>query len=120
MIGAQDKRLGVADHDMQPMEKAGIGIVRLVFMGVALQGQNVTAIAIAVELTAIGEGAWANFFTDTCLMLGVTRIFRKRGLPQSSKNNATKTFVFSVLRPRFLPTVGPPKYASSNSMTPHS
>lgn len=35
MIGAQDKRLSVADHYVQPMEKAGI--VGFVFMGVPLR-----------------------------------------------------------------------------------
>ena len=108
MIGTQDKRFGIADHDVQPMEKAGIGIVEFVFMSIAIQGRNVAAITIAVD------------FTDVCLILGVTRIFRKPGLPRSSKDNATKTFAFSVPRPRFFPVVGPPKYASSNSMTPHS
>ena len=61
MIGAQNKRLGVADHDVQPMEKAGIRIVGLVFMGVVLQRRDVTTIAIAEDLAAIGEGSMGKF-----------------------------------------------------------
>lgn len=120
MIGAQNKCLGVADDDVQPMEKAGMGIVGFVFMGIAFQRRDVTAIAIAVDLAAIVKSGMVNFFTYACLILSVTRIFRKRGLPRSSKDNATKTFAFSVPHPLFFPVVGPPKYASSNSMMPHS
>ena len=61
MIGAQYKYLGVADHNVQSMENAEIGIVAIVFMGVALQDRNVAAIAITVDLTAIGEGGMGEF-----------------------------------------------------------
>lgn len=105
MIGTQDKRFGVADHDVQPMKKAEIGILGFMFMGVALQGRNIIAIASLRISLPSAKAAWANFFTDACLILGVTRIFRKRGPPRSSKDSATKTFAFSVLRPRFFPVV---------------
>ena len=118
MIGAQNKRLGVADHDVQPVEKARIRIIGLVLMGIALQCQDIAAISIAADHAAIDKEAQANFFTDAYLTLDVICIFRKRGLPRSPKDNATRTFAFSVPRPRFLPVVGPPMYASSNSMMP--
>lgn len=38
MICAQDKRLGVADYDVQPMEQTRVRIVGLMLMGVVLQG----------------------------------------------------------------------------------
>ena len=101
MIGTQDKRFGVADHDVQPMKKAGIGIVGFMFMGVALQGRNIITIASLRISLPSPKAAWANFFTDACLILGVTRIFRKRVTPRSSKDSATKTFTFSVPCPRF-------------------
>lgn len=101
MIGTYDKRFGVADHDVQPMEKAEIGVIGFVFMSEAIPGRNVAAITIAVNLTAIGESGMGKFFTDACLILGVTRIFRKRGLLRSSKDSATKTFAFSVSHPTF-------------------
>lgn len=63
MIGAQNKCLGVADDDVQPMEKAGMGIVGFVFMGIAFQRRDVTAIAIAVDLAAIVKSGMVNFFT---------------------------------------------------------
>lgn len=55
MIGTQDKRLSVAEHDVKPMEEAGIGIVGFVFMGEAIQGRNVAAITI-------GGNIWDSFF----------------------------------------------------------
>ena len=80
------------------MEEAGIRVVGLVFMGVVLQRRDVTATAIMRISLSSAKAAWANFLTDACLILGVTRIFKKRELPCSSKDNATKTFFFFVPR----------------------
>lgn len=80
MISAQDKRLCVADHDVQPMEEARIGIVGFVFMGVAIQGQNVVVIAIAVGLTAIGEGSMSKFFHRCLLDIECYPHFQKAGI----------------------------------------
>jgi len=77
MMGTQDKCLGVADHDVQPMEKAGIGIVRFVFMSVALQGQNVTAIPIAMDLTAVSDGGMGKFSHGCLLDIGCHPHFQK-------------------------------------------
>ena len=79
-IGTQDKCLGVADRDVQPMEKAGIGIVRFVFMGVALQGRNVIVIAIAVDLTAISDGGMGKFSHGCLLHIGCHPHFQKAGI----------------------------------------
>ena len=101
MMGTQDKCLGVADDDVQPMEKAGMGIVGFVFMDIAFQRRDVTAIAIAVDLAAIVKSGMVNFFTYACLILSVTRIFRKRGLPHSSNDSATKPSPFLCPAPAF-------------------
>ena len=77
MIGTQDKRLSVVDHDVQPMEKAKIGGVGVAFMGVAIQGRNVTGIAITVDLTAIGEGGMGKFLHRCLLDIGRYPHFQK-------------------------------------------
>ena len=72
------------------MEKSGIGTVGFVLVGGTSQRGDVTAITIAVDRTTIGKDS-VNLFTDACLRLDATRIFRMRRLPRSSKDNATKT-----------------------------
>lgn len=61
MIGAQNKSFCVADDDAQPMEKAGIGIVGSVFMGVAFQCRDVAEIAIAVDHAVVSESSVGKF-----------------------------------------------------------
>ena len=80
MIGAQNKRLGVADHDVQPMEKAGIRIVGLVFMGVVLQRRDITAVAIGVDLTVISEGSVDKFLHRHLLDIGGYPHFQEMGI----------------------------------------
>ena len=62
MISAQDERLGVADHDMQPMEQTQIGIVGLVLMGIALQSRDITPVTITVNCTALNKRSLGKFF----------------------------------------------------------
>lgn len=96
------------------MAKAGIGIVEVVLVDVAfVRGCNCSNRCCMLL-------AKATLFTNVCLRFGVTRVFRKRGLPCPSVGNATKTLSFSVPRPHFLPAIEPPKYASSNLITPCS
>ena len=80
MIGTQDKRFGVADHDVQPMEQAGIGVIGFVFMEVALQSWKVTAITIAVDHAAIGEGGMGKFLHRRLLDVGRYPHFQKAGI----------------------------------------
>ena len=80
MIGAQNKRLGVADHDVQPMEEAGIRGVGVIFMGVVLQRRDVTAIAIAEDHAAIGEGSVGKFPHRHLLNIGRYPHFQKTGI----------------------------------------
>lgn len=120
MIGAQNKHLGVADNNVHPMGHAGIGMIGFVLMGAVIQLLDITVVAIAVNHTAIGKGSMSKFLHRAHLILGITHIFKKRRLPRTSKNNAAKDLAFSVPRPRLFPVVGPPKYASSNSITPLS
>lgn len=80
MISAQNKRLGVADHDVQPMEESRNQDIGLVFMGVALQRWDITAIAIAVDLTAIGEGGAGKFLHRRLLDIGCYPPFQKAGI----------------------------------------
>ena len=77
MIGTQDKRFGVADHDVQPMEQAGIGVIGFVFMEVALQSWKVTAITIAVDHAAIGKGGMGKFLHRRLLDVGRYPHFQK-------------------------------------------
>ena len=65
MISSQDERFGVADHDVQPVQQSGIGIVRLVFVGVSLQRRDVTAVAVAADYAALGKCGSSEFF-DSC------------------------------------------------------
>lgn len=55
MMGVQNKYLGIADNNVQPIEKVGIGNVGAVLVGVALQRRDVTAITITVDYATIGK-----------------------------------------------------------------
>ena len=76
MIGAQNKCLGVADNDVQPMEKAGIRIVGSVPVSVAFQCGDITVITVAVDHAVISKGSVGKFLYRCRLRLGVTLIFR--------------------------------------------
>ena len=62
MISTQDERLGVANHDMQPMEQTRVGIVGLVLMGIALQSRDIAPVTITVNRTARGKRSLGKFF----------------------------------------------------------
>ena len=62
MVSTQDKRLGVADHDVQPMEQTRIGIVEFVLMGIALQSRDITPVTITVNCTARGKRSLGKIF----------------------------------------------------------
>lgn len=65
MIRAQDEGLGLADYNVQPVWQAGVGIIGLVLMGVALQGRDIASVAIAVDRTALGKRGLSKLF-DIC------------------------------------------------------
>lgn len=65
MISSQDEGLGIAGDDVQPVEQAGIGDVRLVLMGVALQRRNVAAVAVAAPRVSLGKRGLGEFL-DRC------------------------------------------------------
>lgn len=91
---------------MQPMEKVGIGIVRLVFMGVTLRGRNVTAIAVA-ELTAIGEGGMGKFLHRRLLDVGCYPHFQETGITSVIQKQRHENLRFFCAPAPLLPTVGP-------------
>lgn len=58
MISSQNKRLGVADHYVEPVEQVehiGVGVKRLIFVVAPLQSRDVTAVSIAVDGTTFGK-----------------------------------------------------------------
>ncbi len=67
MIGTQDECFGVANHDVQPVQQAGVGIVRLVFVGVALQRRDVAAVAVTANCASLGKRGLGKLF-DGCLL----------------------------------------------------
>lgn len=95
MIGAQDKRFGVADHDVQPMEQAGIGVEGFVFMRVAFQSRKVTAITIAMDHAAIGEGGMGKFLHRRLLDVGRYPHFQKVGIALLIQRQRHENLLFS-------------------------
>ena len=79
-MGVQSKCLGVADDDMQPMEKAGIRSVGSVLMGVAFQCGDVTAVTVAVDYAAIGKGSVGKFLYGDLLEIGSHLHFQEAGI----------------------------------------
>lgn len=77
MIGTQNKHFSVTDDNVQPVEQAGTGIVRSVRMGVAFQRQDVTAVAIAVDHTAIEKDSVGKFLYGRLLDIGRHPHFQK-------------------------------------------
>ena len=61
VISPQDERFGIANHDVQPVEQTGVGIVRLVFMGVALQRRNIAAVAVTPNDAILGKRGSGKF-----------------------------------------------------------
>lgn len=57
MVGSQNKRLGIADHNMQPVEHTAIRGVGLAFVDVILKCRDVTAVTIAADRAARCNGA---------------------------------------------------------------
>lgn len=80
MIGAQNKRLGVADHDVQPVEQTGIKVVGFVLMGITFECRDVTAVAIPVDHTAIDKGSVGKFLYGHLLDIGRHPHFQKAGV----------------------------------------
>ena len=70
MISAQNKSLGVADDDVQPMKKARIRIVGSVLVSVAFQRANITAIAVTADHAAIGKGSVGKLLHRRLLEIG--------------------------------------------------
>ena len=101
VIGTQNKSLGITDDDVQPMEETGIGIVWPVLMGIAFQRRDVAAVSIAVDHAAISKSSVGKFLHRCLLAIGGYLHFQKARLPNSFRDNATKTSAFSVPRPRF-------------------
>lgn len=69
MIGAQDERLDIADYDVPPVGQA-CGYIR----GYNPLYRDIAAIAVAMDHAAIGKSGLSEFFTEACLMFGVTFI----------------------------------------------
>ena len=46
MVSSQNKRFGVAEHDVQPMEHTGAWAINTVFMEIALERGDVAAIGV--------------------------------------------------------------------------
>lgn len=49
VVGSQNERLGIADHNMQPVEHTAVGIIGLMFVGVILKRRDITAVTIAAD-----------------------------------------------------------------------
>lgn len=118
VIGSQNKRFGIADHNMQPMEHTAVWVVVLMLVGVVSQNWDIAAVTIAVDGTALLHGGIGEPLYRGLLDILVIRILRYCRFPCSSSESAMKIFVFSVPRSRLPPTFGPPKQASSSSTTP--
>lgn len=121
VISVQDKRLCIADGDVQSVKQSGVGVVEPVFMDKILQRPDIAAVTIAMNHAAFGESGMDKFPDGRLL-----DVFRRLHLEieqrvamliqgQSCKNLR----LFRTSTP-FLPTAVPPKYASSNSISPSS
>lgn len=75
----REKSLGIADDGVQPMEKAGIGIIGTVLVGAAFQCGDVTAVTVAVNHAAIGKGSMGKFLHGHLLEIGRHAHFQKAG-----------------------------------------
>lgn len=76
MISAQDKRLGIADNNVQPMKHTRIGGIYLMLMLVIFQSWDITAITVAADGTVISKCRFSKAFDRILSDIGVTCIFR--------------------------------------------
>ena len=97
MIGVEDKCLGIADDDVQPMEKTGVGIVGAILMGIAFQRWDVTAIAIATDDAAVGKCGVGKFLHGCLLDIGCHPHFQIAGIALSIQGQRHKNL--SLFRP---------------------
>ena len=57
MVGSQNKRLGIADHNVQPVEHTAVRDIGLMFVDVIFKCRDVTAVTIAADRAARCNGA---------------------------------------------------------------
>ena len=110
----------IADDNVQPMEKAGIGIIRIVLMIIVFQCGDVTAVAITANRTALGKGNVGKFLHGRLLEIGGHPHFQKLGIAMLIQRQCHESLSLFCAPAPLLTVVGPPKYESSNSMTPFS
>ena len=86
-----------------------MGIVGFVLMGIALQSRDITPVTITVNRTALDKRSLGKFFDRGPLNILSNPHLSIEGISLLIQRRSHKTFAFSVPRPRFFPTVGPPK-----------
>lgn len=56
VVGFQNECLGIADHNMQPVEHTAVGVIGLILVGVILKGRDITAVPVAAHGAADRKG----------------------------------------------------------------
>lgn len=56
VVGSQNERLGIADHNMQPVEHTAVGIIVLILVGVILKRRDIAAVTVAADGAASRNG----------------------------------------------------------------
>lgn len=54
--------LAFTDHNVQPVEQAGVGIIGLVLIGIVHQGRDIASVAIAVDRTVLSKHGLCKLF----------------------------------------------------------
>ena len=49
VVGSQNKRLGITDHNMQPVEHTAVGIIGLILVAVILKRRDIAAVTVAAD-----------------------------------------------------------------------
>ena len=75
VIDAQNKRFGVAEYDMQPMEHTTVGVIVPVLVGIVPQNRDIAAITIAADDAALLHSGIGKFLHRGLLdILGHTHL----------------------------------------------
>ena len=56
VVGSQNECLGIADHNMQPVEHTTVGVIGLMLVGVILKRRDITAVTVTADGAASHNG----------------------------------------------------------------
>lgn len=102
MIDAGNESLGIADHDMEPVKQAGVGIVDLVLVRKIFQGRDVAAITTTADHTVLRKSGLGKFSDGSLFDVGCDPHFEMTWIALAVQRQRNKSLrLFRTTTPLF-------------------